>query len=912
MTPETWQRVKAVVADAAELDGDERAQFVSRACADDTALRREVESVLAHSGDRFDRAADAIGDAAASTDDGFAGIRIGAYEIVREIGRGGMGAVYLARRADEEFEKLVAIKLLKRGTDTDEVLRRFRAERQILARLEHPNIAHLLDAGTTDDDLPYFVMEYVAGERITDFCATRQLSVRERVELFLKVCGAVQFAHRNLVVHRDLKPGNILVTPEGEPKLLDFGIAKLAAPDSDFPDATLTLQDQQRLTPGYASPEQVRGEGVTTVSDVYSLGALLYELVAGEPPHRFAGARPSATELFRVIVEEESRRASVAAPTPELRRELRGDLDNILLTALRKEPERRYSGVAAFTDDLRRYLQNRPVRARAATLSYRASRFVRRNKIGVTTAALVLLAAIGGATAYVVETRRTAYHAQREAAHFRDVRKLANLFIFKYHDGIAALPGSTELRKELVKDALDYLNNLAGKGTDDPELLREIATAYKRVADVQSGAAASSSGTVSGSNLGDSAGAQENYLKALAIRERLARLRPNDNIAQYELAEIYLSLGGVELPGTTASESANYYRQAIRMLQAVVDRDPKNTMARGELRASYTALALPLAIHPSNLGDVEGALDALRRAIAIAESLAAEDPQNLGYQQGLAVSYGDFVRVSLNHGKTGDAIDYARKALAIGESLVREHPAVPLYRREVAVQHRNVGLTLMQSGATADALRHFRHAVALFEQLAKEDPSDARTRRSSAYGYRDLAEALAANGVREEALTNFSTALRIFDELAAKDPSNAIVRGQQVITHSKMSRFFADADDASAAMASARRSIEIGESLVSATPKDNGARKTLAESYAQLGRAFALRASSETASPDEQKQHWEQARVWYAKSSDAWTELGQQATASNLDAQKRAAVAAELARCDTALTQLSSTASRLR
>jgi serine/threonine protein kinase len=359
MTPERWQRIKSVVADAMEKPVPARAAFVSSACGEDTSLRRDVESLLSQSHETLDRCADKVG-ARSLESDGMSGARVGAYEVVREIGRGGMGAVYLARRADDEFEKLVAIKLLKRGTDTDEVLRRFRAERQILARLDHPNIAHLLDAGTTDDELPYFVMEYVAGERITDFCSARALNVRARVELFLKVCGAVQFAHRNLVVHRDLKPGNILVTAEGEPKLLDFGIAKLLAPESDLAGATLTLHDQQRLTPGYASPEQVRGEAVTTVSDVYSLGALLYELLAGDPPHRFSTPRPSPTELFNVVVEQESRRASVAASSPERRRELRGDLDNILLTALRKEPEQRYSGVTAFADDLRRYLQQRP------------------------------------------------------------------------------------------------------------------------------------------------------------------------------------------------------------------------------------------------------------------------------------------------------------------------------------------------------------------------------------------------------------------------------------------------------------------------------------------------------------------------------------------------------------------------
>jgi serine/threonine protein kinase len=288
MSPARWQQVKDVVGDALErADTAERAAFLARACADDTGLRREAESLLAASG--LSMLEGCAEDLRLSSDesDAASGQRIGAYRVVRELGRGGMGAVYLAERADREFTKHVAIKLLKRGTDTDEVLRRFRSEREILARLEHPNIARLLDAGTTDDGLPYFVMEYVAGARVTDYCFAQHLSVAARLELFLKICSAVHFAHQNLVVHRDLKPANILITAEGEPKLLDFGIAKLlATDDSEFHH---TVQDQQRLTPAYASPEQVRGAAITTVSDVYALGVLLYELLVGHSPHKFAG-----------------------------------------------------------------------------------------------------------------------------------------------------------------------------------------------------------------------------------------------------------------------------------------------------------------------------------------------------------------------------------------------------------------------------------------------------------------------------------------------------------------------------------------------------------------------------------------------------------------------------------------------
>src|SRR4051812_19381385 len=304
MTPEEWQRIKQIMGDALDQpDTRTRLEFLSAACDGDAASQNEIEAMLAHAGDRLDIAADKL--AGVSADNGSAAIgqRLGDYELLREIGRGGMGTIYLARRADQEFEKEVAIKILKRGTDTEEVLRRFRSERQILAQLEHPNIARLIDAGTSPDGLPYFVMEYVDGIPITDFCDAAKLDLRERIELFAGVCAALHFAHQNLVVHRDLKPGNILITAEGEPKLLDFGIAKLLSPGGDF--VQTTIHNQQRFTPAYASPEQIRGEAVTTASDVYSLGALLYHLLAGDPPHRFANEHPSPTELFRVIVEQE-------------------------------------------------------------------------------------------------------------------------------------------------------------------------------------------------------------------------------------------------------------------------------------------------------------------------------------------------------------------------------------------------------------------------------------------------------------------------------------------------------------------------------------------------------------------------------------------------------------------------------
>ena len=413
-----WQRVEDLFSRAADLPAPDRAAFLDAECrtADgipDPVLRAEVEALLAHdvqaraffddANARLASVADGIG---AERDP--APERVGPWRLVREIGRGGMGTVHLAERADGRFEQTAALKLVRAG-QAPGILARFRAERQILARLDHPGIARLLDGGLTDDDRPYLVMEYVDGAPITDYCDRHRLSVDARLGLFRQVCDAVQFAHRQLVVHRDLKPSNILVSEDasGAPrvKLLDFGIAKLLAGDAGV-SLVETAEDVRVMTPEYAAPEQVRGEPVTTATDVYALGVLLYELLTGARPYSLPSRARHAVE--RAILEADptvpstavtdasAAQARASEPT-RLRRKLRGDLDQIVLRALRKEPERRYDGAAALSADLKRHLDGLPVEARPESVSYRVGKFVRRNRATVAAAALVLLAVVGGA-----------------------------------------------------------------------------------------------------------------------------------------------------------------------------------------------------------------------------------------------------------------------------------------------------------------------------------------------------------------------------------------------------------------------------------------------------------------------------------------------------------------------------------
>ncbi|HEX5490852.1 MAG TPA: protein kinase [Candidatus Udaeobacter sp.] len=416
--PESWDRLKAILADALEQNSSAaRIALVEQRCGEDTHLLEEAESLLAEAEALLNESTDSFEDCAQNAASTLwqegpqrGGQRVGAYVIVRELGRGGMGTVFLAERADGQFEKQVAIKILNRGADTAEILRRFRAERQILAELDHPNIARLLDAGTTDDGLPYFIMDYIVGAPVTRYAAAQGLSTRQRLELFLKICAAVEFAHRNLVVHRDIKPSNILANAEGEPKLLDFGIAKLLAKEQDA--AQLTSEAQQHLTPVCASPEQAKGEPITVASDIYSLGALLYEMLSDQRPHRFSTARPTREELALVVAEQVPPPPSAVASDPQTARLLRGDLDAIVLFAMHKEPGMRYATVADLADDVRRHLAREPVVARHPTLGYRAKCLVKRNRSRLLTGATVAFVLAGVLFAYWTRSQQNARGAE--------------------------------------------------------------------------------------------------------------------------------------------------------------------------------------------------------------------------------------------------------------------------------------------------------------------------------------------------------------------------------------------------------------------------------------------------------------------------------------------------------------------
>ena len=782
MRAERWQRLEAIFQSALDCAPRNRAAWLDTACGGDLELRGEVDALLAaHETGDFDFTRAAFGEALRVLEQRTArvqeGQRIGPYRIVRELGRGGMSRVYLAARADHAFEKQVAIKIVERGLDSEEVRRRFESERHILARLDHPHIVRIIDGGTTPDGLPFIVMDYVEGQPIDQYCDARALDVDALLRLFQGVCAAVHYAHQHLVIHRDIKPANVLVTSEGVPRLLDFGIAKLLAAEAGPSEATRTVL--RRLTPEYASPEQVRGEALTTASDVYSLGVLLYRLLCRASPYRAEASAANALE--RAICDEQPERPSAAVAQAErpaageatrdrLRRRLAGDLDNIVLMALRKEPQRRYASVEQFSQDIGRYLAKLPVMARADTAGYRASRFLARHRIGVAASAAMILLLITGVVGTSWQARVARAERTRAEQQFNDVRRLATSFLFEFNTSIQNLPGATPARKLLVQRALEYLSKLAQQSQGDRSLQRELAEAYLKVGDLQ--------GNPYEPNLGDTQGAADSYRKALLISAALTEADRNDAQAQRYLARSHQSLGEVLPLLGKPSAGATELRAAAKLFEQLLNRTPQDRDLRVLLADCYQSLG-DLLGHGGlqNLGDRAGALDSYGKAQAVFDAMAAENPADQKARGGAAVMR---IRIGDMRQAEGDldaALENYRGALQRAQSLAAEDPANDRFRRMLALSYRKLADLDSQRGEFGEALQNARNAVEINRVLAAADPDNAQASANFALSLTTLADLQSKTGDPAGALNEYRQANAILEKLSAAAPGNLFTRG---------------------------------------------------------------------------------------------------------------------------------------
>jgi eukaryotic-like serine/threonine-protein kinase len=821
MNSERWRRIEDLLHEALEKAPNERRSFLDSVCAHDPDLRGEVESLLAYEQSSSGFLHSAVGEAVraieAASNPSAEGRRVGPYRIIRRIGEGGMGAVYLAARADDQFQKQVAIKLVKRGMDTEYILRRFRFERQILARLDHPFIARLLDGGAADDGSPYLVMEYIDGKPLIEYCEAHGLSTRDRLQIFLRVCAAVHYAHQNLVVHRDLKPGNILVMADGTPKLLDFGVAKLLDP-GDGGQTVLATRALRMMTPDYASPEQVRGEVITTATDVYLLGAVLYELLSGERPHKIKTS--SAIDIERAICIDDLVRPSLVAR----QRKLSGDLDNIVLLAMQKDPQRRYPSALDLSEDIRRHLDGRPVVAREDTVWYRAGKFIRRHKVGVMATALIALSLIGGILA-------ATYQARRAERRFEQVRKLAHSFVFEVHDAIRDLPGSTKARQLVVARALEYLDSLAQESGGDGRLLRELAAAYQRIGDVQ--------GYILNANLGNAAGALESYRKGISLAERLVAGNPADTSARLMLATLQSRVGEMQVYTADMAGSIESLRRAQAIAEKVVASSPGNRDATQELAHIHSAMGSAYGRMVKNAD----AIESTRHALEIYEQLASAQGEN-NYASERATCYSNIGMAQARMNDPAAALENYRKALAIQQELVAKNATNIAYKRDLMLAYSHVGdalgnPTLTNVGDTKGAVEAYRKMLAVAESMVSADPSNKLARTDYAISLMRVANAIPEGQDHAEALRLFRQALRLMEELTAENPRNTMIQVNQAFTSERIGNRLLALGDRAAAAESYRKTIAITEALIKADPTEISARRILAGCYIALARTLA-------------------------------------------------------------------------
>lgn len=805
MQEDQWTQVKDAIEQALSLSGDERLAFLGKL---DPGVRDEVESLL-----RFeDRSADLMQlsavefskDFIADDDVSLDGTVIGPYRTVRELGMGGMGAVYLAERVDGKFQQRVALKLLKREMNTAALRRHFEQEREILASLEHPNIARLLSAGTSDDNIPFIAMEYVDGLPIDEYCNQNSLGLDERLELFRTVCSAVDFAHRNLVIHRDLKPSNILVTNDGVPKLLDFGISKIVSKEYENADSA-TITKMGVMTPSYASPEQLKGESVTTLSDVYSLGVVLFELLSGHRP--FESKENDLREIYSAVIEREpslpssmldsvllfSRQIGVRDSDGQTdqaiarrtqanqlslsSQSVRGDLDNIVLKALRKEPERRYRSAGELSDDIGRHIDGLPVTARPNTFAYRASKFVGRNRIGVAAAGFVLATVVAGVGATLWQAQVARTERAKAEKRFNDVRQLANSYIFDVYPEIENLEGSLKAREKILTNALQYLDSLSSETGDDLSLQSELATAYEKIGDVQ--------GALTNSSLGNIQAGLDSYAKAAKLRE------------------------------------------------AVYNADPGNLDSKEKLAANYYTTARTLW----NNSQTKEAEEAFEKGLKLRRELVEAQPASVDYQNRLAVLLIDYGAIPVFNSQTDKALILFGEAVSIVDRLTGLEPNNFDFKKTQTRLLRILNKTRGKIGDYEGALHGFDQAIEISNVLAKQFPNDFRVQRSVWLTHSMKCELYID---KEDGQNGVSACLPTIDFPRAaleKEPENGVVAYDLAISHFNTARVYRLAGDYPNTIAQADKALLVMSALSTKTPDNMEYRRNLAVYQTERARA---------------------------------------------------------------------------
>lgn len=760
---ERWRQIEALFHAACELPAAERVAFLKEQCAGDPDILHEVISLI-----RAEEKAGAFlhkqafeqleTEGLLHADHSLIGKKVGAYEINGILGEGGMGTVYLACRADQQFQQAVAIKVIQQGLQSEGIARRFLNERQILASLRHPYIAQLFDGGMLEDGRPYFVMEYVEGTPVTEYCRNQALTFESMLRLFQKICTAVNHAHQNLIVHRDIKPGNILVTPEGIPKLLDFGIAKLlATPPGDKP-TPVTRTKQRLLTPEYASPEQIRGENITTATDVYSLGVLLYELLTGQRP--FPLKDLPSYEIERIICEEMPVKPSTAVGNPgdthsadseksitvtslagrrlkALKRKLQGDLDNIILKALRKAPEQRYGSVQEFSADIESYLTGLPVSARGDHLAYKSLKFVKRHKVGVFSALLIVLSLITGLGLALWQNKIA--RVQRDLAF-----KAAQTMVHELAQSLSEMTGPTESRLGLLRSAAEVYDEISEGFLSTLEMKRQNADAHGILAKTYA-------------TLGDSA----NALAEARLAEQQARRLAAGNNAEVRdkilLASALVTLGDVRVMNQDESGAQSAFDEAIALAGHAASDDAQRNRA---LRWLYFALSRK-ADRLFYTSQLDSAAVLYRQANQIIAELVLAHPEQSEFYNMHATSIERLADVLYYSGNVEASCEKYQQALLVRQRAGDLAPANVIIQRALAISIQNVGWCAAYSGELDSAISLYQQGVQVQMRLLQQDSSNTRLIENAMGGVGELANAYLQKGETRKALDTYKSALNL-------------------------------------------------------------------------------------------------------------------------------------------------------
>ena len=770
---EQLKRAEAIFHEALDAPEEDRLSLIEARCEGDVNLVNELLALIEGSNAHELRSKDAPTEVPPGSTSVSGERWIGPYELDRLLGRGGMGAVYLAHRADGEFRQQVAIKLIDLPFSPTLFREQFRRERQILASLAHPFIARLLDGGVSEDGEPYLVMEYIDGISILSYCKENCLKLRDRLLLFKNVCGAVQYAHQNLVIHRDLKADNILVVADGTPRLLDFGTAKLLASEAS-PISEFTRQGLQSFTPQYASPEQVLGQPITTASDTYSLGVLLYRMLTDVRPYDLQEF--TTEEMLRVICTEQPPRPSVVSISPE---PLDADLDAIALKALRKEPQERYVTVDQFASDIQLYLDGMPVMARRGTLRYRAGKFARRNKIGITAAGLLLATALTGVAGILWQSHARDLERRRAESRSEDLRQLSNSLLSEIDEAVKELPGSTRVQQLLVQRVLEHLDHMSKDVAGDRVTQLDLVDAYTHLGNLQ--------GNPYEQNIGDSAGALNSLGKALAIAQTLRATYPKDPAILGAFANVQKARSNVLFGISRTQESIIAMRAAIDAYNAEFANTPPTPAQLADAAGAFNGLGDQLGLPGvASLGDSNGALGAYRNAVALSRRALAIDPRSTVSSRRLAMGHTKIADIVMQTDPSA-AVDEYRQSLAFWSALIASGDNSAASKRGLARVYLKLGSALAAIQDYKSSISAFDQAESTLRRYAGADLKDTRAQTdlfalddNEARCYLDMLDkalnpaSISRKEDTQRAISLLRDSMTILERLIQLDPRNRI------------------------------------------------------------------------------------------------------------------------------------------